>query len=471
MKNKYSSLGKNTIIFALGTMGSKSIHFFLIPFYTRIFNSYEYGQLDIIQTTINLLIPLITLQLGEAIFRFTMDKDRKEKSVFTNALMYNSGLILILCLVWIFTNQQTIFDISFFLVMSIVVIEMLLIQVMHFIRALGKIKDFVFTELLQVVLFVFFNIVFLVGLDMSIEGYFIALVCSKTIAFIFLILKCNILQYLKFSYLDKTLLKMMLVYSIPLIPNTLMWWFMNASDRYIIAYFMGLESTGIYAVSYKLPSLLVLIYGVFSYAWQIFAIEESESSDKNETFSTVFLYNSLFFIISISLLLPTLKVLMSILGSSEFYESWRYIPILLFGTMFSAFSKFFGTGYIITKRTGGAFLTSIYGGIINILISILTIPFIGLYGAAFSTMIGFLVMWILRMKQTKQIFPIKIDWFTFLTSILILVLQTVVLFINIPIILLLLIHLILIGVIIIINIRPLKLLLLLFLTKIKIYNQ
>jgi O-antigen/teichoic acid export membrane protein len=467
MEKKYSKLGKNTIIFALGTMGSKTIHFLLIPFYTRIFNSYEYGQLDIIQTSINLLIPLITLQLGEAIFRFTMDKDNKEKSVFTNALLYNFWLSITLMTIWIVTNQQSVLNTSLFLVISIIMIEMLLIQSMHFIRALGKIKDFVITELFQVFSFVIFLVVFLRGLQMSIEEYFLALLCSKILALSYLTIKCKIYNYVKFSYIDNKLLKRMLIYSIPLIPNTLMWWVMNASDRYIIAYFMGFDNAGIYAISYKLPSLLVLIYGVFTYAWQIFAIEESDSIDKEKSYSTVFLYNSVFFIVSISIMLPILKVLMFTLVPVEYYDSWRYIPLLLFGTMFSAFSKFFGTGYIITKKTSGAFTTSIYGGIINLVIALVTIPIIGLYGAAISTMIGFLVMWILRMKQTKNIFYIKIEWVSLLISISILIVQTLVLFIIIPIPLFILIQCVLIFTIIVINKIPLKNILFITIKKVK----
>ncbi|MCA0985180.1 oligosaccharide flippase family protein [Halobacillus yeomjeoni] len=467
MGNKYSKLGKNTLIFAIGTIGSKGIHFLLIPFYTRIFNSYQYGQLDIIQTSINLLIPLITLQLGEAIFRFTMDKNGDRKSVLTNALIYNFGLILLLIIILIINKSLVLFNVSFYLVISIIIGEMLLIQFKHFIRAIGQIYTFVITDIIQVIMFLLFNLVFLVILSMSIEGYFLALALSKIVALVFLVIKCNIFNYIEFKYIDEALIKKMLLYSIPLIPNTLMWWVMNASDRYIISYFLGFESTGIYAISYKLPSLLVLMYGVFAYAWQIFAIEESEAADKNESYATIFLYNRIFFIISISLLLPFLKSFITILGSKEFYDSWKYIPILLFATMFSAFSKFYGTGYIISKKTGGAFTTSLYGGIINIVVGILIIPYLGLFGASLSTMIGFLVMWLFRMRQTKKFFYIRIEWLSFISSLTILIIQSLLLFVNMHSFFSSLLHLLLFSLVVIINKKPLKRIFLFFLTKIR----
>ena len=76
-------------------------------------------------------------------------------------------------------------------------------------------------------------------------------------------------------------MKEMLVYCIPMIPNSIMWWITDASDKYMIAFFVGVSSNGIYALAKKIPSVLSMLHSVFFQAWQLSAVEESEAKDKS----------------------------------------------------------------------------------------------------------------------------------------------------------------------------------------------
>ena len=77
-KNKY--LIKNTIILSIGNFGSKLITFFLVPLYTNILTTSEYGTIDLITMLTTVIVPLITLNISEAVMRYSMDKDlNKEK--------------------------------------------------------------------------------------------------------------------------------------------------------------------------------------------------------------------------------------------------------------------------------------------------------------------------------------------------------------------------------------------------------
>ena len=71
LRNKY--LLKNTIIFFIGNFGSKILQFLLVPFYTNILSTSEYGTLDLINVINMVLIPLITFNISESIMRFSMD--------------------------------------------------------------------------------------------------------------------------------------------------------------------------------------------------------------------------------------------------------------------------------------------------------------------------------------------------------------------------------------------------------------
>ena len=68
--------------------------------------------------------------------------------------------------------------------------------------------------------------------------------------------------------------KEMLQYSAPLVPSALSWWVMSASDRYVIRFFLGSVSNGIYSVAYKFPSILQIMFQMFNNSWTDLALSE-----------------------------------------------------------------------------------------------------------------------------------------------------------------------------------------------------
>src|SRR5690606_38107953 len=118
-------------------------------------------------------------------------------------------------------------------------------------------------------------------------------------------------------------------------------------------------------------------------------IEEANSKDKSNFFSNVFNVFSMVMLLSTSLLLVHLKYIIEVLVADSYIESWKYVPFLLLGIVFSSFSGFLGTNYIAEKKTTGVFKTSLIGAIINIVLNLLMIPLLGLNGAAIATMISF----------------------------------------------------------------------------------
>lgn len=425
--NQYKSLIKNSFLFAIGSIGSKAISFFMLPLYTRMLTTSDYGQLDILQTTISLLIPLVTFQVVEAVFRFSVDmrdKDSASKVLTNGIFLCLIGMLITLLLFPIFNNFEPFatYTTMFYLIMFLTIFHGIIKQ---FVRGLEKIKTFVAADLIYTGSFVAFNIVFLVNLRMGLRGYFLSMVLAHLIAIIVLIIFANVFKYLNLKSFNKKLLKTMLIYSIPLIPNGLMWWVMNVSDRYILTYFLGFDATGIYSVSYKFPSLITLMNSIFFMAWQLSAMQEYGKEGYDSFYKNIFGVLSSFLLLITAVVLLILKPLMSVFVADAFYESWKYVPLLLVGTIFQAFSSFFGTNYTASKKTKGAFTTSVYGAIVNVGINLLLIPIWGIQAAAFSTMLAYLTMWLLRLFDTKKFVKIKIDWKSLIFSIVLIGIQIV----------------------------------------------
>ncbi|MDM5221859.1 polysaccharide biosynthesis C-terminal domain-containing protein [Peribacillus sp. NJ11] len=428
--NVYKKLVNNSLIFAIGNLGTKLIIFLLLPLYTTYLKKSEFGLVDLFTTTLSFLIPIFTLSIFDSVLRFAMDKNYDKQAVLINSIVVTLGGFILSILIYpIFINILPFDDLIlyFYLILFFQSINATLTQ---YVRAQGKIKLFAISGIINAFTLLFCNIVLLVIYQMGIIGYLVSLIFANLITGIFLIYKGKLKQSFKVSKINIKLTKEMLLYSIPLIPNALMWWVMGLSDRYIITYFLGLSATGVYAVANKIPSILNMVNSIFFQAWQMSAIEEHDSKDKDKFFSNVFNIFSIAMLVSASIILVNLKLIMKLVVADNYFEAWKYVPFLLLGVVFSSFSGFLGTNYIAAKKTKGVFKTSVIGAIINIIINVILIPKIGINGAAIGTMVSFAVIWILRIIDTKSFVDISINYKKIILTFIVLFIQIKILYMS-----------------------------------------
>nr|WP_042199054.1 polysaccharide biosynthesis C-terminal domain-containing protein [Paenibacillus camerounensis] len=428
--NKYRKLINNSAIFALGNLGSKLILIFLVPLYTYYLTASEYGRVDIVTTTISMLLPIISLSIYEAVLRYVMDNEYDNESVFTNSLVVTFIGILFGVLIYPFLRYLNILTELLpymYIILFLQAIQMLLTQ---FIRAIGKIMIYSINGIMMTVITAVLNIYFLVQLKMGIPGYFISIIVANIISILYLLIRTNIAKYIDLTKINKQLVVKMLTYSIPLIPNAFIWWTMNASNRYFILFYIGASANGLFAVANKIPTLLSLLNTVFFQAWQLSAIEEYGDTEKSKFYSNTFNYLSMTLFIGTSIILVFLKFIVSMLVSNEFYTVWEYVPFLLAGIIFSSFSGFLGTNYIAAKETKGVFKTSVLGGGVNIILNIILIPILGINGAGLSTLISFLIIWLIRVYDTRKYIKVDINKKSLIINCLLISFQTSILYIT-----------------------------------------
>ncbi|RYL92708.1 polysaccharide biosynthesis protein [Sporolactobacillus sp. THM7-4] len=429
--NRYKKLAFNSIIFAIGNLGSKLIALVLVPLYTYYLSTGEYGTVDLLTTTIGLIMPVFTLSIYDAVLRFVMDKNYNKAQVLNNALLLSVMGYLISWLLYPVFRAVFPFDdyLMFFYIMLLT--SSVNSSFMQFIRANGQIKLFASIGIVSSIVVLFGNVLFLVHLHLGIAGYLLSLIAADLVSILTILTFGRMMQYLSLAYLRTNLLKEMVIYSAPLIPNALMWWVMGVSDRYIISFIVGVGANGLYAVANKIPSIISMINTIFFQAWQMSAIEEANSEGKSQFYSNVFNILSMVLLISTSLLLIFLKLIIHLVISSDFYESWKYVPFLLLGVVFSSFSGFLGTNYIAAKNTFGVFRTSVIGAAVNVGVNFALIPFIGTNGASISTMLSFFVIWLLRAYETRTFVRIDIKMQGFIGGLVIIFIQIAVLYSDI----------------------------------------
>ncbi|WP_413533360.1 lipopolysaccharide biosynthesis protein [Empedobacter brevis] len=401
---------KNTLIYTVGNFGSKILSFILIPIYSYFLSKKELGEYDLVLTTVNLLLPIVSLQMNEAIYRWLIENKTDSKHLFrqTILLLLLSFVVTEICIHIL--NQ--FYNIIYIRELSILLFTSCLLPFFQqILRGLGLTKYYSFIGITNSFFIFFFSILFLLTniFDDKVKGIFYALFISNLLSIVFIIYKIKFVfnNFYKIR-IDVKMQKSLLVYSIPLIFNSLSWWIINASDRFVILKYMSIEDNGIFAVSSRLPAILTLLNTVFMLAWQDLAI--SANDDNNPFYSKLFnKYISINLVIAL-LLVSASPVITYYLFDDKFYESWKYAMLLYVGSAFSSISGFLGAIYLKTKSTKGILITSIIGAIINIIISISLINVIGLYAPAFGSVCSFIVIFILRYSQIKSVFKLKINY-------------------------------------------------------------
>jgi len=406
--NKYRKLISNTIIFGIGTFGSKVLVFLLMPLYTRVLSSSDYGVVDLIIQTSNLLIPIVSLGIANAVIRFGLDKSVKKSDVFSIGLVtIFCGFVIFLMLIPVL-SKITYISGHTVLIYIFVLMSCLRTLCSQFVRAKEYVKLYAFDGVISTITIIIFNVLFLVIFKLGITGYVMAIVMSDLLSTLFLFWAAKLHRYVQIKNINKEVAISMVKYSIPLIPATIFWWITNVSNRFIVAYVLGSEANGIYAVSYKIPTIIVLISNIFMDAWQMSAVTEEDKLSREKFFSKVFkVYQSILFLSASGIILFS-KVVTKLLVSDAFYLSWKYIPFLVMATTFSCLVTFLGSVYMVEKKSILTLSTTIVGAVVNVVLTFILINKYDVNGAAFATFISYFIVFILRAVNTKQF--IKIDW-------------------------------------------------------------
>jgi O-antigen/teichoic acid export membrane protein len=408
--SRESKFLKNTIIYAVGNFGSKLLGFLLLPLYTHFLNKDQMGYYDLISTTVSLLLPLITLQINDGMYRYVLEaKDEKKREAYiNNSILVTIKGILIFSLIFLgvsfFIKIQ--YSLLIFIQVTVTVISTLFMQISR-----GYQRNLIYSVSGIIMTFTMLvsNIIFLNFTTLLVEGLIISNIIGSVIVIIYIEAKLKIIRRFSLKGNNQRVTSQLLAYSIPLIPVGISWWVMNLADRLLLKHFLGNEAVGIYAVSNKFPAILMIVNSLFYLSWQETSIVEYEAKDRDAFYTRMFNTYMVIQFTSVIGLIAFSKLALKILVSEPFFIAWQYTPFLYIGAMFSAFSSFYGTGYQSSKNTRGAFTTSVIGAVVNLTINIIIIPYIGLQGAAISTAASFFIMWALRLVGTKEYFRIHLN--------------------------------------------------------------
>ena len=400
MDSRYKKLGKNTVLVFAGSAGSKLITLLMLPYYTRMLSTADYGISDLVYTYSGIMLSIMSCCIADAIFIFPKNADlTARKQYFTSGILFSILSFLLWSIVTgIIANYggEDTFSRYAWWIFALTLSSFFQSYMQQFSLSIERMGVYSFTGIVHVICLAGFA--FLLMPSLGLEGYLLSMVISNVLTGIFSVFAAGSFRYFNFRYLSKPHLADLLKYGFPLIPNTIMWWIVNGVNRPIMEAELGLDAVGIYAVANKFPAVLTMLFLVFSNAWNISILEEFNKPDFNlffnKTVKLLFLGMSFFSVIFIM----SSKLIVKIFAAPEFYDAWKYMPVLTVGILMSCMSGLIGSIFSAEKKSKYFFYSSIWGATISLVLTIFGVKFLGLMGVCIAVAMSFLSMVIVRLK-------------------------------------------------------------------------
>lgn len=409
MNNKYSYLLKNVGLLAIGQFGSRFLTFLLVPLYTSILTTGDYGTFDFYVTVVQLLVPICTLNIYDGILRFCLDgRDRGQAyAVGASVFLLGSGAVALLVVLNLVTNAVPLLNEHPILLILYYMSYALNLLLSNYARGLDDVATTVVSGVLTTLGMIILNILFLVVFSWGLFGYFLANILGTLVGCSVYFLKFRLWR-MPLRVTDKRLRQEMVRYSAPLILNSLSWWVNSSSSRYIILLLLGVSANGIFSVATKIPSIISTAANLFNSAWVMSSVKEFDRYDSDGFFSKTYGGFGGFVMLVCSALVLLSNVMGLFLYRGEFYVAWTIVPLLTLGTAFSAIAGYLGGLFAAAKKTGIYTYSTMAGCVSNILLTFLLIPKIGLTGAALATAISNYVILAIRFAQIRSFMNVNL---------------------------------------------------------------
>lgn len=409
MNGKYKSLAKDTVIFAIGSLGSKVILFFLVPLYTNYLSTEEYGTADLVSTFTQLIVPFSAVVINQALIRFGMKKTEKpEDAVKTSFAVLLFSVIVTLILTTIVGIYRPISEWKWYLAVQVILTNFSEVE-RSYLKVKNRNRSFALISIIHIFILAISNIVLLTVLHTGVRGYLLANIISMAVTTLVSFFAADLQKDLHIGRFNPALMKKMLAYSFPLIFSNVSWWIIHSSDKIMIEWMIGASALGIYTAATKIPSLINVMIGIFNQAWGLSSFREIETTDDTGFYVSVFnLFCTLLFGASI-LFTSWIKPFMGIYVGVAFRDAWQYTPFLLAAAVFYSVSAFIGTLYAALQRTTNDMWTSLLCAALNVVINYIGIKIVGAWGAIIGTVTAYFAISTLRLFDIRRHMSFSVD--------------------------------------------------------------
>ncbi len=414
MDKSTKKLLSGSVVYFVGSALTQLISLLLMRFVTGNISPEEYGFFNLVTTVSNLAIPFVTLQMADAVFKFVLKSETENEKKEYLSICFVVSAISVALIYAIVCGVSFFYKIPHTFLVATYVASHALIGIYHKItRCLGKNKIYVTVNLIKTAIFLILEIILLSVMDMGIEALLLAHIISTIFGIVCTEICVRALKYFSFKSICWSKFKNMVYFSIPLIPNAVFWWLTNSVNSVIVSARLGMDVNGIYSVSNKFTSVLVLVTSVLNMSWQDTAIadygQDGFSRFVTKTFNT---YIKLIFS-AIAVACPLIALVIPYMIAPVYYDAIQYTPFLMLASGVAAMSGFAAQIFVGKGKTKSLLITSLFGMISNIAVIIALVDKIGLWAAVFGSLAADLVIFVIRIFLARKDFAKGINFVSF----------------------------------------------------------
>lgn len=407
---RYKTLLQNTGLMFIGSFGSKIISFIMLPFYTMWLSVEDFGTSDLITVYSTIVLAFASLCIGEAIFVIPTQKEKEQQSgYFTSSILFSLFCIILLVLLYFvvslfFSTSNNSFVNNIIPICLITATTLYTTIFQQFCKGINMIKVFATAGIIQTITVALTG--FLLIPRYQLNGYIGSMLIANIITMIYVFFVARLFEYINVKSVSCEKLKELFSYSIPLIPNSVIWLIVSYLNRPLMEASLGLYALGIYSLANRFPTLINTLYNIFSNSWQISILDQYGKEGFCKFYNNVILLS--FCIMSILVISLSLLInpIITLFFNSNYYEAISYIPLLCLSCLFISLGSMIGAIFAAVKKSKYYFYSSVWSAAAAILFNFILIPKFGIYGACWACVISYLIGGFSRLLYAKRFNPI-----------------------------------------------------------------
>lgn len=440
--NPIKALAGQTVIYGMGTIVPRLLNYLLVPLYTRVFIAGVYGQITDLYAWIAFLLALLTYGMETTFFRYTQ-KENPDK-VFNNivsCIIATTTIFLVLFSIFYKNFAYLIkyeHNTQYVLFLGIIVaLDTLTAVPFAKLRKNNQAKLFTIIKIANVTLYVGLNLLFLLVIPetaLAISGKIFGtqaglliwvLISNVLSSLLSLLLLLPQFKGFRFEF-DKSLIRPMLAYSLPILLISLVGMVNEVADKILIKFLTpvpsvetltmlgmtgeeyALRQLGIYGANFKLAVLMTIFIQMFRYASEPFFFSKAKDRNAPELYAKVMTYFVIFCLLIFLGVMLYIDVLKYFVGQegSDYHEGLVIIPIVLIANMFYGIVFNLSIWFKLTDRTLSGTIISIIGASVTLLCLFVLVPQVGYIGAAIAHLGCYTVMMLVSYFWGQRVFPV-----------------------------------------------------------------
>lgn len=413
-----ASTVKHGLIYFLGNVLSRLAGFIMLPVYTRVLTTGDYGILEILSLSTDILGMLAGLGIRQAVVRLYYQYDSTEDrgAVVSTASALLLGIFGTIMVVGIALSRPITDALlgadqgTRFVQLAITAFALGALGDVPgvYLQARQRSSVLVLANFVRLVLALGLNILFVVVLRTGVAGIFYSTILASVL----------VGGYMSIAMLRETGIRLsrrmareLVSFGSPLVAGQLGSFVLHFSDRYFLRYFHSLGVVGVYSLSYKFAMLIAMfVNGPFSAIWNAKAleIERREGAGAPPILRAILKqYNLVLVTAALGASLFSADAIHLILGR-EFHGADRPLPLLALAVVFFSYRNITQTGALIAKRPGIIGSVTSGAAVLALALNLLLIPRWEAMGAALATVLAFGAEFLVMLVLSERAYRIGI---------------------------------------------------------------